>query len=126
MSKLFAVMIGGAVGAAMRFWLSGLQSRWFSAEFPLGTLLVNLSGSFLIGLLYTVTTQKSTSPLLAPLLITGFLGALTTFSTFSLENFLLLEHGRWLIALVYTLLSLTLGLACVYLGVTIGRQLVNV
>lgn len=117
-------MLGGAIGAALRYWLSSLPGRYFQSDFPFGTLLVNLLGSFLIGLLWVSAEKLTPHPLLAPLLITGGLGALTTFSTFTLESVILHESGNTAIALLYVVTSVALGITAVLLGATVARHFI--
>lgn len=120
--KLVAVMLGGALGAAARFWLSALPHRYFKGDFPIGTLLVNVIGCLLIGVLF-VSAEKNLLPAtLQPFLITGFLGALTTFSTFGLDQFILVEKGRGGVAIAYLFVSIGLGLASVFAGATFARS----
>ncbi len=125
MNKLFAVMLGGAIGAALRYWLSSLPGRFFQSDFPVGTLLVNVLGAFLIGVLWVSAENHRLHPSLAPFLITGCLGALTTFSTFSLENMLLHEAGKTHIAALYIIVSVALGLAAVFSGAALARAFIR-
>ena len=120
--KLVAVMLGGAFGAAARFWLSALPHRYFKGDFPIGTLLVNVLGCMLIGVLFVSAEKQRLSPTLQPLLITGFLGALTTFSTFGLDQLILYEKGRSGVAITYLLLSIILGLSAVFAGAALARS----
>ena len=119
--KLAAVMLGGAFGAAARFWLSALPHRYFKGDFPVGTLLVNVIGCLLIGVLFVSAEKQLLPTALQPLLITGFLGALTTFSTFSLDQLILIEKGRVGVAIAYLVLSIALGLASVFAGAALAR-----
>lgn len=121
MSKLLAVMLGGAIGAALRYGLSSLPSRYFQSDFPFGTLLVNVLGAFLIGVLWVSAENNQLHPTLSPLLITGCLGALTTFSTFSLDSIILHEAGKTHIAALYIAVSVVLGLAAVLGGIAVAR-----
>lgn len=113
-------MLGGALGALVRFLVSiGMASlKW--GEFPWGTLLVNLVGCFLIGLLF-VASQREMPQLTKMAIGVGFLGALTTFSTFSLDTLLMWQKGRWTIATVYAFGSLGLGLLAVIIGQSLGN-----
>lgn len=101
-----AIACGGAVGALLRYAISVWAYPLFQDKFPLGTLVVNLLGSFLIGICYVLITERG---LLAPewrlLLMTGLFGALTTFSTFSLETLMLWHNGQLFTALAYVLIS---------------------
>lgn len=118
MEYLF-VALGGAVGAMSRYGLSTLWASHISAAPSWGgTLLVNVVGGFLIGLFYALSQQQGTwwsaSSLL---LITGFCGGFTTFSTFGLELFHTLSHGQYLSAILYVLLSVLLTLLAVAGGI---------
>lgn len=109
--------LGGFLGSAARYVLSGLAQRLFGAAFPVGTAAVNLLGCFLIGLLTNLSLRAG--PLSAAsrlFLVTGFLGGLTTFSTFSHETLALFEQGRLLPGLGNIALNLGAGLAAVAIG----------
>ena len=124
---VIAVMIGGALGALSRYlttlgiqgWLGGMG--W--ASFPLATLVVNIVGSFLLSLLATLGLRGFVSPTLQVALGTGFLGSLTTFSTFELETHTLLSEGKQGFALVYVLASLVLGYLAILLGRAIAQRI---
>lgn len=101
-----AVAFGGALGAMGRFALTTWLFPVMGPRFPLGTLVANLAGCFLAGVVYVLIVDKGiVPPEYRPLLITGFLGALTTFSTFSLDAFLLWENGYPTTAALYALLT---------------------
>jgi len=115
--QLLLVGIGGGVGSMLRFLVSVLTSRFVHGTFPLPTLVVNLSGCFLIGILAGIFAQPPyTDNNMRFLLITGFCGGYTTFSTFAQENLLLIENQQLPTAIGYTLLSVVLGMALVWLG----------
>lgn len=116
--QLLVVMAGGALGAAVRFLVSVGLAR---DEFPWGTLVVNLVGSFLIGILF-VASQKEMPQLWKLAIGVGFLGALTTFSTFGLDTLLLWRRGQIALAVSYSLGSLILGVALVAAGLAVGQQ----
>ncbi|WP_308367286.1 MULTISPECIES: fluoride efflux transporter CrcB [unclassified Microbulbifer] len=107
-----AIALGGAVGAILRHLITVWSYPVFNGKFPLGTLIVNVSGSFLIGIVYVLIVERG---MLGPewrlLLMTGLFGALTTFSTFSLESLMLWHNGQPLTALAYILISLVLCLS---------------
>ncbi len=116
-------MLGGALGAISRYLLSNLVYDWFGRDFPYGTLTVNVIGSFLMGLLTIVIMHKShTDPAIKLGLIVGFLGALTTFSTFSLDTLVLMQEGALLRALLNVFLSVIVCVTAVWLGMVTGRQ----
>lgn len=123
MPSLFWVAIGGACGAVFRSILSALPARLTDTPFPFGTLLVNLLGCFLMGFLWAYLDQKDLPDFYQPLLTTGFLGALTTFSTFSLDNFKLMEQGAFFALFLNLMVSCGVGLCAVWLGVQIARTL---
>lgn len=116
-----AVMVGGAVGAAARMALSGGVANYFGATFPWGTLIVNVTGCFLIGFFAAISGPDSPvliSPLVRQTVMIGILGGYTTFSSFSLQTLELAANGEWLAALgnlagtvVACLLATTAGLA---------------
>lgn len=117
-----AVALGGALGAVSRYgisaWVHGLAGPYF----PLGTLVVNVLGSFIIGVVLQMTTGRFSWSLEARVLVTtGFCGGLTTFSTFSYETLALLEDQQWLAAGGNTLLNVLLCLAATWLGLAAGR-----
>lgn len=117
-----AVALGGAVGAVARYGLSGWVQHLSGSLFPLGTLAVNVLGSFIIGLLLQMTTGRFVWSLETRLLLTtGFCGSLTTFSTFSYETLALLEDQQWLAAGGNTLLNVLVCLAATWLGLVVGR-----
>ena len=124
MNQLIAIAAGGAIGAVMRF----MVSNWFYAllgrDFPYGTLAVNVLGSFAMGIGYILMVERTgISPEWRALLLVGFLGAFTTFSTFSIETLNLIESGELIKAGMNMMLSVLLCLVAVWGGVLIGRQL---
>ncbi|MCE2030266.1 fluoride efflux transporter CrcB [Sessilibacter corallicola] len=107
MLQWMAVALGGAVGAMMRFGISTYMLPVVPGKFPWATFFVNVLGSFLIGVLYTIIVEKSLwSPQWKILLMTGFLGALTTFSTFSIETVHLYLRGQMLLASAYAVITM--------------------
>jgi CrcB protein len=122
---LWYIAVGSAVGGLSRFLVGGLVQRLTTGTFPVGTLLINLSGSFLLGLIlrYGVVTP-SFSPELRALLTVGFCGGYTTFSTFSYETAALIEDGEWTRAALYVALSVGLSLLGTFLGFAAAREVV--
>ena len=118
-AMVIAVFAGGAAGSVARFVLSGWVYARFGTAFPWGTLTVNVTGSFLLGLAIPSFTATGSSPLPGFLLI-GCFGAFTTFSTFSIEALILLRDGRRLTAAIYVAVSLIAGLLSVALGIGVG------
>ncbi len=121
--QLISIMIGGALGAITRYFLSNLVYDWLGRDFPYGTLSVNVIGSFLMGLLTILFIQKAhLDPAIRLGVLVGFLGALTTFSTFSLDTLDLLREGALWQALLNVLLSVITCVLAVWLGMVTGRQ----
>ena len=117
-----AIAFGGAAGAVTRYWLSSTVERFNSAAFPLGTFAVNIIGSFLIGVFFIIFAEKLqlVDPW-RPIIIIGFLGAMTTFSTLSLDALLLFQQGHYNTALLYILGSVVLCLLAAFCGMQITR-----
>ncbi|WP_018691958.1 fluoride efflux transporter CrcB [Algicola sagamiensis] len=116
------IAIGGAFGACLRYFLSEMMLNWLGKGFPFGTLLVNILGSFTLGVLYGLFEQGHLHPSPWKMLIgIGFLGALTTFSTFSMDSILLFQKGEVVKALANVFVNVGACLLVVYLGI----QLVN-
>ncbi len=116
----FAVAIGGALGAIVRFVVSAYWFPITDNRFPTGTLIVNVLGCFLIGLFYVLIVEKGLlPPYWKPLVMTGFLGALTTFSTFSLDALTLWQNGLHLLAFIYVMANLVLCFLAVVASWTI-------
>jgi len=121
MKELLLVCIGSFFGGGARFLVSKAVQSWVAVSFPWGTLAVNVVGCFLIGLLSGMSLGGQISPTAKLVLVTGFCGGFTTFSTFMNENLLLGRDGGLLSAVLYTLASLILGL----IAVVAGYQLVK-
>ena len=121
---LFVVAMGGAVGALGRYLVTASVPRYLGHGFPWGTLVVNVLGSLLMGLLIEVMARRWSAPVEARLfLVTGTLGAFTTFSTFSLDVVTLWERGQGMAALAYVLASVCLGVLALFGGLWLGRAL---
>ncbi|MBC54008.1 MAG: fluoride efflux transporter CrcB [Gammaproteobacteria bacterium] len=124
MTTWLAIAAGGAAGALARAGLMNLVASMLGSRLPWGTLLVNISGSLLIGLLYVLVSEKLLlSGEARALLVVGFLGAFTTFSTFSLDTVLLIQQGWLLQALAYMLTSVTICVLATWLGMALARLL---
>jgi CrcB protein len=119
-----AVATGGSLGALCRFGVALASARWFGTRFPAGTLLINLTGSFVLGAFLARVARGWAVPQPVQLAVTmGFLGAYTTFSTFTFETDFLLRTGATARAAAYLAASVVLGLLCVRLGVMAGQRL---
>lgn len=121
--QLIAIGVGGAIGAVLRFIISGIAYNVLGQNFPWGTLVVNMIGCFLIGLLSQLFEEIAISPNLRVLVLVGGLGAFTTFSTYALENVNLLRDGQFGIAFLDILASTALGLIFVFLGMALANYL---
>lgn len=124
MRQMAAVAAGGAIGAVLRWWLAGAIQRLAGGAFPWGTFTVNAIGSFLLGFLFVWLIERSSMGELVRLAITvGFLGAFTTFSTYSLESVRLLQEGAYGLAAGNVLGQVTLCLLLAWFGVQLARLL---
>ena len=123
MIRYFLVLVGGGAGALARYVAASAIMTRFGGRFPLGTLVINVTGSFLIGLLMTILTGRfKLDPNWRLLLVVGFLGGYTTFSSFEWETYTAVRDGaRWIGAL-NVVSSVTLGYAAVWLGVMLARR----
>jgi len=122
--QLLAIAGGGALGAVARFLMSAYVYRILGKDFPYGTLAVNVLGSLVIGFMFIAIVERGLgSAEWRSIIMIGFLGAFTTFSTFSIETLMLLESGELSRAALNILLSVILCLGATWLGLTIGRQL---
>jgi CrcB protein len=113
------VALGSAIGGSARYALSGIVANWIGATFPWGTLIINITGSFVIGIFNSLTAPDGI--LLVPtnirvLVMVGICGGYTTFSSFSLETLNLMRNGEWLSAGTYILASVVFCLVGVWLG----------
>ncbi|MFI3121538.1 MAG: fluoride efflux transporter CrcB, partial [Methylococcaceae bacterium] len=125
MNQILAVALGGSFGAVVRFLVSSGIYQWLGRGFPYGTLVVNVIGSFMLGLLTESLMQQRitvTFEYRAAILV-GFIGAFTTFSTFSLETFYLIEQGNLTKAAVNIFTSVTACLLAIWIGLLCGRGL---
>ncbi|HEY9480458.1 MAG TPA: fluoride efflux transporter CrcB [Gemmatimonadaceae bacterium] len=119
------IALGSAIGGVARFLLGTFVQARFGAGFPVGTLLVNISGAFLLGFIVTCALAlPSVSPEMRGLLTTGFCGGYTTFSTFTYDTMALLEDGEVMRAAAYVALSVAIALLGVWLGIALGRGLI--
>lgn len=119
------VFLGSGIGGSCRFWAAYVIYAIFGKNFPIGTLVINVTGSFIMGVLYVLILDRASNLIqfYQPLLLVGFLGGYTTFSSFSVESLLLMEAGNYTYAALYILLSFALCLSATWLGLTLARQL---
>lgn len=116
--------VGAAIGANARYVIGQLVTRQFGADFPFGTLMINITGSFLIGVIFTLLSERFLVDVhWRLLLVVGVLGGYTTFSTFSYETIAMLQIGRWIPAFVYVSASVLLSLIGCYVGVLVAHLL---
>ena len=126
MTRFALICLGGAFGTGARYLLGGAVTRWAGPDFPYGTLLINVLGSLLIG----VVQEVALSTLLIPetlrlVLAVGVMGGFTTYSSFSYETIRLLEAGSWMAATLYLVLTTALCLGCCVAGLSLGRIMVE-
>lgn len=118
------IAVGAIVGASARYFVSGFVARNLSATFPYGTLLINLTGSFVLGFFLIYSTERVLlDPRWRLLVAVGFCGSYTTFSSYAFESFALMEQGQWLLMGMNILFSNALCLAAVLAGAALARGL---
>lgn len=118
-----AISIGAVLGANARFLLDGWIAERFGASFPLGTLVINVTGSMLIGVVLTLGAERLVPDWFRPLLAIGFLGSYTTFSTFSFETLSLAQDAAWGAAALNVAASVGAALVGVYAGTVVARSI---
>jgi CrcB protein len=126
LQKFFWVGLGGFLGANARYWLGGWISERWGTSFPWATFVINITGSFILGLFLTLITERYAvprTPILRLVVAIGFVGGYTTFSTFEFETLALVQTGTWLRAFGNAFGSLFVGFLSVWLGVLLGRVL---
>jgi CrcB protein len=121
---VLAISLGAVLGANARYFLGGWLSDRFGSSFPIGTLVINVSGSFVIGIVLTLIGERLVvADWWRPLVAIGFLGSYTTFSTFSIETLALAQAGSWWLAGLNVVGSVGGSLVGVYLGTVLARAL---
>jgi fluoride exporter len=124
--RALLITFGGAIGTLLRYLTSVVAAQWFGSEFPYGTLIVNLSGAFIIGLVQQLGTEALMIPDNTRLfLTTGMMGGLTTYSTFSYETVRLMESGAWSQAWTNIFVTTVICLSLCFLGIGVGRVFVT-
>lgn len=124
MYAYLAIAVAGVFGCWSRYMMTQLVQSIWGTGFPFATLIINVSGSFLMGFLFVETLERLTIPVWARTgILTGFIGGYTTFSTFAMETLLLIERGEALKGGLYLLLSNLLGVAAAFLGAFLARSL---
>ncbi len=124
MEKILLISAGAVLGANARYWFGLWAAQKWGAAFPVGTLLINLSGSLVLGFFMTLATQRLViDPRLRLLFAVGFLGAYTTFSTYTFESFELLAQGQWAAGLANLFGSSLAGILAAAVGVYLAKLL---
>lgn len=123
-SKLVLIAAAGTVGTLSRYWLSGLVHRMFGSDFAYGTLAVNAIGCLLFGLVWALAEERMAIPVLArTVILVGFMGAFTTFSTFAFETMNYVRDSQYMLAFLNVAANCVLGFAAIVSGVWIARAL---
>jgi CrcB protein len=126
LERVLLIAVGGGIGSAVRYLASVLAARWFGSEFPYGTLIVNLTGAFIIGLVQELGTEALLLPDSTRLFITtGMMGGLTTYSTFSYETVRLMEANAWHQAWINIIVTTVICLSLCFIGIAVGRLLLT-
>jgi CrcB protein len=123
-SKLALIAVAGTVGTLSRYWLSGLIHRMFGSDFAYGTLAVNVIGCLLFGLVWALAEERMAIPVVArTVILVGFMGAFTTFSTFAFETMNYVKDNQLMLAFLNVAANCILGFAAIVSGVWIARVL---
>ena len=122
MSKLSLLFVAGGLGALARFGLSSVIHRWYEGSFPLGTFVINILGCLLFGMIWSLAEDREIIKVeYRAIILTGFMGAFTTFSTYAFETTGLMRDSAWLMAIANVLGQTILGLIAVTVGMAAGR-----
>lgn len=124
MLHTWLIFLGAGLGGVFRYWVSNGVYWLLGRQFPYGTLVVNATGCFVMGLVFFIVVQRidGIGLQLRPFLLIGFLGGYTTFSSFSIETLILFEKGEWLSAFLNIVVSVTLCILLTWIGIRCGRQ----
>jgi len=125
MIKLVYLMLGGATGTVLRYWVSGLPHKIYDGVFPWGTLVVNLVGSFLIGFFWGLMGRENIASGVRMFLFIGLFGSFTTFSTFAFESLNLIRDGNIKYAALNLLVSNVFGVLLVFAGFVLSKLVLN-
>jgi fluoride exporter len=124
MKKTILIGLAGLLGTVFRYWLSGSVARKYGETFPLGTLFVNVAGCFLAGSVFYLTEERFlVNPTVRTVILIGFLGGFTTFSSFGLQTFTLMREGEFGLATLNVTVSNLLGLLMVWAGYSLAKAL---
>lgn len=124
MEKFLWISIGAVFGANLRYWVADWAANRWGGDFPYGTFLINMTGSFILGMVVVlITDHYIIDPRLRILITVGLLGSFTTFSTYTYESIALIQQGQWWLGLVNLLGSSLLGGLSALLGIWIGKLL---
>lgn len=122
MSKILLIGAAGLIGTLLRYWLSNVVARRYGEAFPLGTMLVNIIGCFLAGLLFYLMQERfAINQTLRAVVMIGFLGGFTTFSSYGLQTFTLLRDGEFAFAALNLIISNAVGLLMVWAGYAVAK-----
>lgn len=122
MTKLLLIALGGALGSLARYGVSSIADEKYAGLFPISTLTVNLTGSFIIGLLWGMANGLNIHPNIMAFLFVGLLGGFTTFSSYSLETLNLLRDGDYKLAMYSVLLNNVAGILLAFIGLMLAKQ----
>ena len=117
------VALGGAIGAMLRYSVFITSVRIFGSGFPMGTMIVNVVGSFIMGIAAVLLMQRGQSNIMVPFVMVGILGGFTTFSAFSFDTMILMEKGKMVAAATYVFGSVGLSIAALFLGFSFARSI---
>lgn len=125
MLRIFIIGLGGAIGTMLRYFMGGLEYRFSNGVFPVSTLVVNVTGSLVVGFLWGIVDRFTISPNIRLFIFIGVLGGYTTFSTFSLETFNLMRAGEYRIAFFNVAFSVVLCVGAVFTGYVASKMLMD-